>query len=153
MEKTKYVERLNDLIKLDFDAVNSYEEAIQEISIESVRSQLRTFQNDHRQHIQRLSAAVQAQGGKPHDRGSAKGFFLKQMTAIRARMGNESAIRAMQANETLVNNHYAKAAKEPWPDDLRKLVESNYRDEQRHLSYLQECITRRVWDEGHAQHP
>ena len=153
MEKSKYVERLNDLIPAGFsDAVNSYEEAITEISIESVRTQLKIFQNDHRQHVKKLSAAVVAQGGKPHERGSAKGFFLKQLTSIRAKMGNESAIRAMQANETLMNTIYAKACKEPWSDDLRKLVETNYHDEQRHLSYLQDCITRRVWDQA-AAHP
>lgn len=153
MEKSKFVERLNDLIQTDYDAVNSYQEAIDEITIESVRSRLREYQNDHRTHIQKLTAAVQAQGGKPYDRGSAKGFFLKQMTAIRSKMGNEQAIRAMHANESLINKIYAKACKEPWPDDLQRLVESNYHDEQRHLSYLQECITQRIWDQEGAAHP
>lgn len=152
MEKTKVIDRLNDLIKLDMDAVASYEEAITEINLESVRWQLKEYQNDHRQHVTRLTAAVRALGGEPAERGSLKGFFLKQITAITARMGNEAAIRAMQANEKLINSMYSKATHEDWPSDLKALVESNYHDEQRHLSYLQQCVRDQVWEQPGA-HP
>ncbi len=152
MDKSKTIERLNDLIKLDLDAVGSYQEAIDEINIEAVRTKLREFQTDHRNHVVQLSGAVKALGGKPHERGSAKGFFLKQITAIRSKMGNEASIRAMQANETVMNSVYAKAAKEDWTPDLRTMIEHNYRDEQKHLTYLQQCITQRIWEQA-AAHP
>ncbi|AKU90238.1 PA2169 family four-helix-bundle protein [Vulgatibacter incomptus] len=152
MMKNKMIEQLNELIKLDLDAIGSYDEAIQEISLEPVRAKLREFQNDHRNHVTKLSAAVQALGGKAPERGSAKGFFVKQLTNIRAKTGNEGAIRAMQANETHMNSVYAKAAKEDFTPDLRSLVEHNFRDEQKHLAYVQQCVTNRVWEEA-AAHP
>lgn len=147
------IERLNDLLKVDHDAVNSYEEAIQGIDIEHVRTNLRQFQNDHRQHVEKLSAAIRTLGGTPHEKTSIKGFFQKQMTAISAKMGNEAAIRAMESNEKLMNHSYSKAAKETWPPDLQNLVEHNFSDEKRHLTFLQQCITQRVWEQQAAQHP
>lgn len=152
MDKNKMIDQLNHLLKVDHDAINSYEEAINGIDIEHVRSKLREFQSDHRMHVDKLTQAIRQMGGTPHDKSSIKGFFQKSMTAISARMGNEGAIRAMEANEKLVNGVYAKAAKEPWPPDLLNLVQHNFDDEKRHLSFLQQCITQRVWDQQ-AAHP
>ncbi|HWV39574.1 MAG TPA: PA2169 family four-helix-bundle protein [Vulgatibacter sp.] len=152
MDKTRMIDHLNDLLKVDHDAINSYEEAIGGIDIEHVRSKLREFQNDHRTHVDSLNQAIRQMGGMPHDKSTIKGFFLKSMTAISARMGNEGAIRAMESNEKLVNQAYAKAAKESWPPDLMNLVKHNYDDEKRHLSFLQQCITQRVWEQQ-AAHP
>jgi len=152
MDKDKMIDQLNHLLKVDHDAINSYEEAINGIDIEHVRSKLREFQSDHRTHVDKLTQAIRQMGGQPHERSSVKGFFQKQMTAISARMGNEAAIRAMEANEKLVNQSYAKAAKEPWPPDLLNLVQHNFDDEKRHLSFLQQCITQRVWEQP-AAHP
>lgn len=152
MNDKEAIENLNDLIKLDIDAVNAYEEAIQRIDLSSVTTKLREFQNDHRRHITDLSDAVRKLGGQPAEKPSIKGFFLKQFTSITSAMGNEAALRAMQANETLTNKSYAHAVKENWPANLRPIIERNYQDEQRHLAFIQDCITRRVWEQAGA-HP
>src|SRR5690606_21954641 len=98
MNEKETIEKLNDLIKLDFDAVNAYEEAIKRIDLNEVGMRLREFQGDHRRHIDDLSECVRRLGGTPENKPSIKGFFLKQMTSISSSMGNEQALKAMQAN-------------------------------------------------------
>lgn len=151
MNPSQMIEKLNDLIHLDFDAVGAYQASIDRIDVESIRMRLTEFQNDHRRHIQDLSAAVQRLGGQPAKRPDAKGFVLKGFTAITSMMGNEAALRAMQGNEKLTNTSYANSLKEAWPEDIRNLLEANYRDEQRHLAYIEDALRNRIWEQ--AAHP
>ena len=152
MDQAKIIERLNDLIQLDHDAVGAYEAAIDRIDVESIRARLREFQNDHRRHIVDLSAFVTRMGGKPKSKPDMKGAVLKGFTALTSMMGNEAALRAMQGNEKLTNTTYANALRESWPDDVRTVLEANYRDEQRHLAYIQDALQHRIW-EGAGTHP
>ncbi|HSP78238.1 MAG TPA: DUF2383 domain-containing protein, partial [Myxococcaceae bacterium] len=59
MNQKKMVEKLNDLIALDYDAVGAYEAAINRMDVEFLRMRLREFQQDHERHIRELSQAVQ----------------------------------------------------------------------------------------------
>lgn len=152
MNEKEVIEKLNDLIKLDHDAVNAYEEAIKRIDINEVSMRLREFQNDHRRHIDDLSEAVRQHGGTPASKPSIKGFFLKQMTSISSSMGNQQALKAMQANETLTNKTYSEAIKKNWPASVRPIIEKNYQDEQRHLNQIKEWVDQRIWERG-AAHP
>ena len=152
MNQSQIIEKLNHLIQLDHDAVGAYEAAIDRIDVESIRAQLRQFQNDHRRHITDLSAVVVRLGGTPKERPDVKGFVLKGFTAVTSMMGNEAALRAMQGNEKLTNSSYSSALRENWPPDIRSLVEQNYRDEQRHLAYIEDGLRNRIWEQG-AAHP
>ncbi len=151
MDQQRMIERLNDLIALDYDAVGAYEAAITRIDVESLRMSLREFQNDHRRHIQDLSRVVQSLGGTPRAKPDVKGFVLKGFTAITSMMGNEAAIKAMQGNEKLTNRTYEQALKEGWSDDVRSVIERNFRDEQRHLAFIEEALRLRSWEQPTAQ--
>jgi uncharacterized protein (TIGR02284 family) len=152
MDQPKLIDKLNDLIQLDYDAVGAYEAAVDRIDVESIRSRLREFQNDHRRHITDLSAQVSRLGGTPKQKPNVKGFVLKGFTAVTSMMGNEAALRAMQGNEKLTNSSYASALRENWPADIRNVIEQNYRDEQRHLAYIEDALRNRIWEQG-AVHP
>lgn len=151
MNQKKMVEKLNDLIALDYDAVGAYEAAINRMDVEFLRMRLREFQQDHERHIRELSQAVQQLGGKPREKPGAKGFILKGFTAVTSMMGNEAALQAMRGNEMLTNRTYRSALEEDWSDDIRTLLERNYRDEQRHLAFIEESLRNRTWEQ--AAHP
>jgi uncharacterized protein (TIGR02284 family) len=153
MDKSRMIEKLNDLLQLDHDAVGAYESAIDRIDVESVRAQLREFQADHKRHIVDLSALVTRLGGKPKDKPDMKGAILKGFTAMTSMMGNEAALRAMQGNEKLTNSSYASALRESWTDEIRTQLEANYRDEQRHLAYIEDALQNRIWEGAGARHP
>jgi uncharacterized protein (TIGR02284 family) len=151
MSQKKMVEKLNELIALDYDAVGAYEAAIKRMDVEFLRMRLREFQQDHERHIQGLSQAVQRLGGKPREKPDTKGFILKGFTAATSMMGTEAALQAMRGNELLTNRTYRSVLEEEWSEDIRSIIERNYRDEQRHLAFIEESLRNRVWEQ--AAHP
>lgn len=138
----KIIKRLSDLMQLDIDAVEAYEQALKNIETTMIHSQIASFQNDHKQHINDLSRLITKLGGEPPERTKDfKGFFIKGMTALRSAMGEQSALKAMYANEELTNKTYSKALEEgELSVEARLLVEKNYADEQRHLAYIHSVI-------------
>ncbi len=150
MDPSQIIEKLNDLIQLDHDAVGAYQAAIDRIDVESIRARLGEFQNDHRRHIVDLSEQVRRLGGTPKERPDAKGFVLKGFTAVTSMMGNEAALRAMQGNEKLTNSSYGNALRENWPEPVRNLLERNFRDEQRHLAWIEDALRNRIWEQTGA---
>ncbi|MFL5357990.1 DUF2383 domain-containing protein [Archangium sp.] len=144
----RMIERLNDLIALDYDAVGAYEAAINRIDVESLRMSLRGFQQDHERHIRDLSGVVTRLGGTPRTKPDAKGFILKGFTAVTAMMGNEAALQAMRGNETLTNRTYRMALDEDWSDEARVIIQRNFEDEQRHLAFIETALRNRIWEQG-----
>lgn len=148
----KLVTSLNNLLMLDHDAVDAYQQAIDRISLPQVKKSLTEFQNDHRRHIVNLKECISRYGAKPSDRRDVKGFFIAGMTAIQSMFGNEQAIKAMKTNEMLTNKKYRECLEDlALPEDVRTIVEGNYADEKRHLAYIEDCIARQVWETGEAR--
>lgn len=151
MDLNRMIEKLNDLIALDHDAVGAYEAAINRIDVEHLRMRLREFQADHERHIQDLSRVVTTLGGKPRQKPDAKGVILKGFTAITSMMGNEAALQAMRGNEVLTNRTYKAALEEEWSGEARAIIERNYSDEQRHLAFIEDALRTRSWEQAPVQ--
>ncbi len=146
----KLIGRLNDLLMLDHDAVDAYEQAIKRMSSDYCRSKLRDFQADHRRHIAELKDCIVRYEGKPRDHRDIKGFFIKGMTAIQAMAGDEMALKAMQTNEKLTNSKYEEAVMDSsLPEDVREVVVRGRADEARHLEWINEALDRRYWERTH----
>jgi uncharacterized protein (TIGR02284 family) len=146
-DAAKWVEKLNDLIAVDIDAVNAYQACIDRLRHADIKQRLGAFQQDHERHIRELSAYVTRFGGKPRSKADIKGFFLKGFTAVTSMVGDEAALKAMQGNEQITNRSYQASLAEAWPDDLRQLIARNYGDEQRHLAYIREALQNRAWEQ------
>lgn len=147
------IKRLNDLLMLDHDAVEAYQQAIDRLKSDVCRRNLQEFQSDHRRHIVDLRDCIVRYDGKPHDRTDVKGFFIKGMTAIQSMVGDQMAMKAMQVNEKLTNRIYEDAVKDQTlPDDVRQLITRNRADEVRHLDWINKAIEERFW-ESEPTHP
>lgn len=145
----KFVERLNNLMMLDHDAVDAYQQAIDRMKSEFCKQKLREFQADHRRHIADLKDCVVRYGGQPKDRRDIKGFFIKGMTAIQSMMGDEMALVAMRTNEKLTNSEYQKAVDDRTiPEDVAKVLVKNRGDEARHLAWVEQAIDQKLWQPG-----
>ncbi len=150
----KLISSLNDLLMLDHDAVDAYEQAVKRIDNAYCRGQLQAFQADHRRHIVDLKACIVRYEGRPRDRGDVKGFFMKGMTALQAMAGDEMALKAMQSNEKLTNSRYEEASHEvSFPDDVRDLIAKNRADEVRHLDWIHRALDQRLWEESETPAP
>jgi len=144
----KLVDRLNDLLMLDHDAVDAYQQCIDTIASPLCRARLQQFQSDHRRHVVDLDDCIRRLEGVPKNRRDVKGFFIKGMTAVQAALGDELALKAMQINEKLTNAQYQDALDDlSLPDDVRVVVAKNREDERRHLEWLNLAIGQRLWEQ------
>jgi uncharacterized protein (TIGR02284 family) len=142
MERKAMLDRLNDLIQLDVDAVEAYGQAMKHIKYDDIRKKLGEFQDDHRHHIQRLTAAVREFGGEPvKPRPDLKGYLLQGFTALRSVTGTEGALRAMETNEKLTNRKYGEATELDLPTPVMRIVRDNLAQEEIHLTYIQETLS------------
>jgi uncharacterized protein (TIGR02284 family) len=142
MENKQLVERLNDLIQLDVDAVEAYDHAIKHMEYEDIRRRFLDFRDDHRSHIRNLTEMVQHLGGKPiKSSPDLKGYLIEGFTALMSVTGSIGAMEAMKANEILTTKKYSEAAALDLPEEVKKLMMTHYSQELRHLEYIEDVIT------------
>lgn len=145
--QTELTEKLSSLVQLDIDAVNAYEQAINNIDHTMIRTSLLQFQEDHKRHIVDLSHAIRELGGYPPERTlDIKGFFIKGFTAIRSLTGTEGALKAMMSNEKLTTSTYENALTIQAPAAIKEIIQRNYADEQRHLEYITTALNNKTWE-------
>lgn len=142
MEKTEMIDRLNDLIQLDVDAVEAYEQAIKHIGYKDIAKRFREYQDDHRAHITNLTALVQQMGGTPlKPTPDLKGYLIEGFTALMSLTGAKQALEAMKSNEKLTNRKYQEAVDQPFPEEVMNLLRTNLSQERWHLSYIEEILS------------
>ncbi|MGI5864900.1 MAG: ferritin-like domain-containing protein [Myxococcales bacterium] len=152
METKEIFKELNSLTQLDIDAIHAYDEALEHIDVMTIKDQLTQFRDDHHRHVRELSDVIRQLGGQPPSfTKDFKGYLIQGMTSARSATGTEGAIKAMKANEELTNRYYSKAVNMDFPDDIKVLIQRNYRDEQRHLATIQQWITTAAWEQPGAQ--
>lgn len=141
MNRDDILDNLEKLIHLDVDATHAYDQAIKNVNEQIIKEKLIQFQADHRKHIDLLSAKMLELGGTPPELTSDfKGFIISGFTALRSLTGTKGALEAMETNEKLTNSRYEEACKKDFPADILSIMQSNYADEQRHLSFVREAI-------------
>lgn len=149
MENKNLVSHLKDLVHLDIDAIHAYDQAIEKINVKEVKDALTNFRDDHRRHVDELSAIIRSHGEEPpRFARDFKGFLIQGFTALRSITGTEGALRAMKSNEQLTNVTYVRALSWDLPENVRSIVEKNREDERRHLDAIEDFIRREVWKEG-----
>lgn len=142
MERTEHViELLNDLIQLDVDAVEAYGQAIKRMEYHDIQRRLADFQDDHKNHVQNLTAMVRQLGGNAlTPTPDLKGYLLEAFTALRSMTGAKGALEAMLSNEKVTNRKYKEAATRDLPEEVLKLIETHLSQEVRHLNYIVEVL-------------
>ena len=148
MDTKAVIALMRDLVHLDVDAIHAYDQALKNIDVAHIRSQLERAKADHERHISELSAAIVDLGGTaPVIRRDMKGLLIEGMTALRSAMGTEQSLRAMQTNEKLTNKTYQEALDDrALPDDVREVVLKNRADEARHLDWINKALDQRLWE-------
>lgn len=151
----KQIEELNELIRFDYDAIGAYDSAIADIAEVAIRDPLVQFRGDHQRHVEMLSVMVRRLGGEPVEHSGVKGALRKTMTKVAGLGGTELTLKAMRSNEELLNKTYAHHLSLDFPDDVKDLIRRNYGDEQRHLAWVEQAFTTRLWESasGSPIHP
>lgn len=128
---------LNDLIELDFDAIEAYKASIGRVANINDRSQLASFLQDHQRHVEELSALVSELGGEPAEGGDIKQVLTKGKVVIGGLLGDRMVLEAMKRNEADTNTAYERAvARTDLPAHVRAVLARNLADERRHREWI-----------------
>lgn len=132
------IDLLNDLIQLDFDAIEAYEAAVSRLEDATSKEQLRQFMDDHERHTRELKALVQELGGQPAQKADIKYILTKGKVIIGNIAGDSGILQAMKTNEDETNKAYEQAAaRSDVPPKIHEVLQRNLADERRHRTWIE----------------
>lgn len=144
MANEELVKQLNDLIALDYDAIEAYQAAIERLEDPDGRAQLRSFLGDHERHTTELAVHVRQLGGAPVTGGGFQRFLTKGKVVLANLAGDAAILKAMRSNEEQTNRGYEDGLREAdrlnAPRDVRMTLQRNLADERRHRSWIESRI-------------
>lgn len=132
---------LNQLLELDFDAIEAYRTAIARLKDSSDRDQLATFMADHERHTRELTRLVASLGHEPSTGPDLKKLVTKGKVMLGSFVGDTALLIAMRTNEDDTNKAYERAcARQDLTKEMREILEHNLQDERRHRSWIQQRV-------------
>jgi rubrerythrin len=138
---------LNDLLRLDHDAVQAYTLAIKLLENDEYRRQLEVFRADHQRHIDELSQLVRSRDSTPIDLPHlSTGAFKLAVQAVGAGAGavgfggDRAVLVAFKANERQVRDKYRRSARAVHPADVTSVLARAAEDEARHYAWALETL-------------
>ncbi|HEV2146570.1 MAG TPA: ferritin-like domain-containing protein [Longimicrobiaceae bacterium] len=139
---SEILDGLNDLLQLDHDAVGAYEIAIDKLQDRDHASQIAGFRRDHERHITELNEAIRGLGGTPRNEPHATGPFKQALQSLGGLAGDKGVLIAWRTNELLVRTKYDSYAAKAnfWGDNLKRLVDRNALDEERHYEWVTRAL-------------
>lgn len=135
------VKLVNNLIELDYDAIEAYEAAIERLENADYKMRLEEFKRDHQRHITDLSTVLAEYGEEPSSSGDMKKVLVKGKVVIAGMAGDKQILQAMNSNEEDTNKAYEKAIAECEADpNVGSVLHKNLLDEKRHKSWIKDCL-------------
>jgi rubrerythrin len=138
----KVLDGLNDLLKLDHDAIGAYEIAVAKLESQEWSDQITGFMRDHERHIRQLNELIVELGGTPANQPHATGPFKQALQSLGALAGDRGVLVAFRANELQVRMKYDRYASRAnrWPRSAKELVDRNALDEERHYQWAADVL-------------
>jgi hypothetical protein len=112
-ETNKSVDTLNELLRGEFSAVETYRQAIEKLGSSGAVGQLEDCRRSHEQRVARLRDEVMRLGGQPAEGSGAWGAFARLFEGGAKAFGEKAAVGALEEGE----DHGLKL----YRDDLAKL--------------------------------
>ena len=128
---------LENLVRLEYDAVAAYEDAIDRLHSEELRSKLGEFCEDHLRHISELGETLVGRARTPPQQGDAKRFMTRGKVMLGGLIGDTAVLYAVRTNEDETNAAYDRAMEfRDLPAAARAFIERARDDERHHREWL-----------------
>ena len=133
---------LAELIKLDYDAIEAYEAAIERLESVECKHMLSSFRDDHIRHTQSLGALMRVVGHRPPTGPDAKRVLTKGKVVLANVLGDKAILQAMKSNEEQANTAYENATRRDGVTaQMMMVIRENLEDERRHRAWIEHKIT------------
>lgn len=136
-----FINALQELIELDYDAVAAYETAIDRISLSGYKNALQDFKKDHERHIKVFSTYLKLRGAECPDKPGMKSLLTQGKVVLANLVGDMTILRAMRSNEVDTNTAYERLNNyEEIPADIKEELAKGRADERRHAAWLDRIL-------------
>jgi hypothetical protein len=133
---TALVAELNDLLRLNHDALHAYGVAIRSLRSDEYRATVERFRAGHERNVSELSRLVREYGGVPAELPHLPtGAFKLAVQAIGAAGGDRAILLAFKANERQGRDKYRAATRRPYPPEVIAVLSRHAADEVRHYAW------------------
>lgn len=141
--QTRFVDALNELLELDFDAVEAYRSAADRLSDEGYKAKIREFMADHERHTRELPDVIRRLDGVPSEGPSAKSLLTKGKVVMADLAGDRAILEAMRTNEEDTNTAYERVtAHEERRPEAEAVLQAGLADERRHRAWILSALDR-----------
>lgn len=139
MAEMKKAKQLGGLARAEFEAVDAYERVINKVEDPVVRDSLNKYRDEHRRHIEVLTAEIIDLGG-PAPVAAPMGVIIQGESADAPATNEAAVLELLEAHERAVVKQYEEARNWELTITSKAIVDTIYSDERRHVSYLGEAI-------------
>lgn len=137
-----FLSALEQLVRLDYDAIDAYEAAINRLENEYYQDKLEEFKVDHQRHIDEVSEFLRKNNKTPPVGSDIKSLLTQGKVVLAKLLGDETILRAMKSNEIDTNTAYERInSYKAIPQDIKEVLEKGLQDEKKHLAWLEEQLT------------
>ncbi|MBA2710323.1 MAG: DUF892 family protein [Tatlockia sp.] len=136
--QSDFTDALYELCELDYDAVETYEAAINSLENPIYIAKMKTFKADHERHVKELSGLLRKHQAKVPDRPSPKNLLAQGKVALANLIGDEAILNALLSNEVDTYTAYERlnTFQNQW-DEAVEILKKSLEDERRHNQWLQ----------------
>jgi rubrerythrin len=128
---------LQQLIELDYDAVEAYSAAIERVESPATKETLATFREDHQRHIAELTSVLRNNNVSVPHGPDVKRILTQGKVVVAGLVGERTVLLAMKTNEEDTNTAYERAvAHDGVAPNVRELLRSALADERRHRAWI-----------------
>jgi uncharacterized protein (TIGR02284 family) len=139
----KLIDGLNDVIAIDYDAIEAYEAAIERLENTAFQQQLGAFKADHERHVRDLSDCVTMLGGEARTEPDIKRILTKGKVVLANLSGDKAILQAMKSNEDQTNKTYEEAVQRysnNAPSQVQEALRRGLEDERRHRDWIMQAL-------------
>lgn len=138
----EFAEALKQLIEVEYDVIEAYELAINNLSNTAYQAQFIDFSKDHLKYIEKLSQILGEHGRlAPNGSNNLNQQLTKGKTIINTLVGDEVILEAMRMNETDVDAVYERISNRSdiW-QDANVVIVRGWTDIKRHRTWFDNVL-------------
>ena len=140
--KDQTLETLNDLLKGELSAIESYDRALPAVEDKpALRGDLQECRASHELRVERIRRAILDQGGEPIHSSGAWGIFAKAVAGGARALGWRTVISTLEEGEEHGLKDYGDAMAR-LDERLRKVVSTELYPEQQHTASVMAALKR-----------
>lgn len=140
--QSDFVTAIKELIELDYDAIEAYEVACNNLTNNDYKSKFKEFGKDHEKHVKELTELLTKHNATaPTGPSSGKQWLTKGKVILGSLFGDNNILKAMLSNEIDTNVAYERMRMHEniW-EDAKNILNSGLEDEKKHKAWIENIV-------------